>query len=586
MLYTTSDITEFAPLVKPPAPAAAVAPIEAAAWSDDLRERLELAIEADPRLGRTWRKERASLNDDSDTGYAMALANALVAADWTDAEVVAGLRKWWSANSTKFKSASWYAHTAAKARGWEADGDAEPGSVGVTTTEQPAPQKPEPAPWPELHPDALYGLLGEIVREIEPHTEADHVAVLVHLLVACGAALNRGPHQRVEATIHPCNLFAALVGETSKGRKGTAWDLGRYLLNDADPRFIGDCVDSGVVSGEGIIWRVRDAVYETFVPKATAANPQPEPEQRLKDPGVDDKRLLIIEPELASVFKASARDSNTTSPTLRAAWDAGGVLRTMAKNSNTAATGAHISLIGHITETELRRLLDSTEIANGLANRVLWFLVRRSKLLPDGGRFLEEVDARYWSGRLRDALEQGRKISALRRDSQAADLWREVYPTLSCDRPGLIGAISNRAEAQALRISGLYAILDQSGLIREVHLRAALAVVAHSEMSVRRIWGDAFGDPVMDTIFDALRRAGDDGLSRNEIRDLFSRHQPAHAVSRALEQLQTWGRADVTRVPTKGRPREVWKVKALSALSAQAHDKTQSSTPYRMLMGG
>lgn len=48
-------------------------------------------------------------------------------------------------------------------------------------------------------------------------------------------------------------------------------------------------------------------------------------------------------------------------------------------------TGAHISLIGHITKQELLARLDDTSKANGFANRFLWALVKRSKCLPEGG---------------------------------------------------------------------------------------------------------------------------------------------------------------------------------------------------------
>ncbi len=37
-------------------------------------------------------------------------------------------------------------------------------------------------PWQELAAEALHGLAGEFVNTIEPHTEADPVALLVQLL--------------------------------------------------------------------------------------------------------------------------------------------------------------------------------------------------------------------------------------------------------------------------------------------------------------------------------------------------------------------------------------------------------------------
>src|SRR5216683_7570071 len=81
--------------------------------------------------------------------------------------------------------------------------------------------------WPVLDSDALHGLAGDFVRTIEPHSEADPVGVLVQFLVGVGSVIGRGPHFRAEADEHHLNLFAVLVGATSKGRKGTA--LGHVL---------------------------------------------------------------------------------------------------------------------------------------------------------------------------------------------------------------------------------------------------------------------------------------------------------------------------------------------------------------------
>jgi hypothetical protein len=41
---------------------------------------------------------------------------------------------------------------------------------------------------------ALYGLPGDVVATLDPHTEADPSAVLVSFLVAFGAAVGPGPH--------------------------------------------------------------------------------------------------------------------------------------------------------------------------------------------------------------------------------------------------------------------------------------------------------------------------------------------------------------------------------------------------------
>src|SRR5262245_51970520 len=58
---------------------------------------------------------------------------------------------------------------------------------------EPPPEAPAPA-WPDsLDTAAYHGLAGNIVRTIEPASEADPAALLVQTLVAFGNAIGRGP---------------------------------------------------------------------------------------------------------------------------------------------------------------------------------------------------------------------------------------------------------------------------------------------------------------------------------------------------------------------------------------------------------
>jgi hypothetical protein len=70
---------------------------------------------------------------------------------------------------------------------------------------------------------AYHGLTGDIVRTIAPQSEAAPEAILAQMLAAFGNIVGRGPFYHVEGDKHSTNLFFVLVGETSKGRKGTSW---------------------------------------------------------------------------------------------------------------------------------------------------------------------------------------------------------------------------------------------------------------------------------------------------------------------------------------------------------------------------
>lgn len=408
-------------------------------------------------------------------------------------------------------------------------------------------QWPEPPSGP-----AYYGLAGDIVALIEPHTEADPVAILVQLLTGAGNMIGRSAFFVAEADEHYTNLFALLVGRTSKGRKGSS--LGQTLkpLTSVDPEWI-KRKHSGLSSGEGLIWSVRDAIekQEPQRDKGHITGYQ----KIIVDDGVTDKRLLVVEPEFAQTLKVASREANTLSPIIRQAWDCGD-LRTMTKNSPAVATGAHISIIGHVTREELRRNLNTTEASNGFANRFLWVCVARSRCLPDGGQ-LETVDFGESVRRLANAITFARGVGRMTRDDEARTLWHEVYPDLSEGKPGLFGAVTSRAEAQVGRLACIYALLDCSAIVRLPHLQAALALWKYCEASARFIFGDALGDPVADEILRALREAPA-GLTRTDIRDLFGRNRSAREVGSALATLTEHGCAYSRSELTEGRPAQRW----------------------------
>lgn len=407
------------------------------------------------------------------------------------------------------------------------------------------PAGPENA-WPEpMAEPAFHGLAGEFVRLVEPHTEADSAALLVQLLVAVGNVVDRGPHVLVGADRHGANLAAVLVGATSRGRKGTSEGWVRALLRHVDERWADHQVRTGLSTGEGLIHAVRDATYKFGK----------DGNEQLADPGEFDKRLTAVEPEFARLLRAAGRETNTLSAQLRLAWDAPKVMRTMTRAAPLTATGAHISVIGHITLEELRRELNDVEAVNGFCNRFLWVAVRRSKLLPRGGS-LRPDDLQPLGARLAKVVAWASTRSDIERDGGFWSLWEETYPTLTADRPGLLGAVTSRAEAQVLRLALVYALLDSSQVIGRAHLEAALAVWGYCAASAAHVFGERLGDPLADAILALLPRADEGDLTRAEIFDHFGRHKRRAEIDVAIERLVTLGRVVVVREATGGRPVE------------------------------
>jgi hypothetical protein len=384
-----------------------------------------------------------------------------------------------------------------------------------------------------MRPEAYYGLAGKFVSLTLPHTEGDPVALLTQFLILFGNVIGRSAYFRVEETYHYAKDNPVIVGNSSKSRKGTAKDHVDKRFEKADPQWFKECMLSGLGSGEGLISQVRD------------------------DHTITEKRRLISEAEFASVLRVLNKKDNILSMVIRNAWD-DKPLRNITKHTNIHATNSHISIIGHITQDELHHDFKRVEMANGFGNRFLWFCVRRSKLLSQGGH-IKTVDFTDFDARLLDAINFAKGIKEVMRNQEAHDLWDRLYPTLSQEKPGLFGALTSRSEAHVVRLSLIYALLDKSSIILPEHLQAALAVWEYAEASVRYIFGEATGNKDADRIIEALRSAPQ-GLTRSAISKVFQGNITATRIDDAIEFLKHYGLLQEETSTTKGRPKTTYKV--------------------------
>jgi hypothetical protein len=379
---------------------------------------------------------------------------------------------------------------------------------------------------------------------VEPHTEADPAGLLLHFLTSFGNMVGGGPHALADGSRHPAKLNALLVGRTSRARKTTTTGQIHGVTAEVDPEWTANRVMGGIGSGEGIIAAVADT----------------------DDDAPQDKRLLVVESEFARVLAVCAREGSTASAIIREAWDSDR-LRVMTRREPLIATGVHVSLLGHITEDELRKRTTETDANNGLLNRFLFGMVRRTKLLPDGGQ-VDRGALEAFVSDLRPVLTAARKVGTLRRTPEAADLWNALYRAMADDDPGgLVGAVTARAEAQVLRLSVAYALTDGSNLITADHLTAAYAVWRYSAASAAWIFGDSIGDDVADRLLVELRKRPE-GMTGTDQQRLFGRHVPKARITDALALLERKGLARTVEEQTGGRPRRITTATASKAKEA------------------
>ncbi len=290
---------------------------------------------------------------------------------------------------------------------------------------------------------------------------------------------------------------------------------------------------------------------------------------------VTDRRLFLLSEEFASVIHVLGRETGQLFPLLRCAWD-GGDLCAHDGHRYIQATAAHISIVGHVTQSELAHHLSHFESHNGFANRCLWTNVRRSKSLPNGGSLPPEQQSAV-ARELRHTLDwvQSQNELLFSRTPAASELWNDRYDALSQGREDAYGAATSRAEAQVLRLSAIYAALDRSPLIDACHLEAALAVWDYCRASARLLFDTAPIDSTARRISQALD-VTPEGLSRVQIRGLFHRHISKERIDLALEQLLSLGLINRETSVGRGRAATLW----AKVQNPQTGTNTPETDPY------
>jgi Protein of unknown function (DUF3987) len=385
-------------------------------------------------------------------------------------------------------------------------------------------------------PPAFHGIAGDFVKTIFLHSEASAEALLFQFLVSFGNLMGRRLYTEGGGVRHYGNVYGVLVGDSSKARKGTAKAQVDLVMDQVDSQWRNG---GGLSTGEGLIHCVRDPIT---VGKG--------------DPGVSDKRLMVYEPEFVRVLATCARPENTLSAVIQDAWDRGS-MRCTTKVAPETATGAHISIIAHITQEELLTALRKTDQVNGFANRFIFIWTSRSKEIARS-RPVREIPLSPIIQNVQGALKAlPPQDTYIQFDADGWSLWEKCYHNLSVSRSGTIGGILARSEAQVLRLALIYAALDSKRYIQAEHLHAAMALWDFAEGSAELIFGESTGNAMADKILEALK-AEQGGVTRTEITRLLGNNAEKDRIEAALNLLRRGGRAHRVVEPTQGRSTERW----------------------------
>lgn len=385
--------------------------------------------------------------------------------------------------------------------------------------------------WPALMGQAaLYGLAGQVVERLWPEVESDKPSLLANFLSMAGVLFGREAWAQVGATRHYPFEFVTLIGATSRARKGTGTNLVLSVVEKVEEGFEKNRVLSGLSTGEGLIKALQD-----------------------KDEATRNQGFLVKLGEFATLLEVMKRESNTMSAALRQAWD-GERLRVLTRKEPLDADNVSLSVIAHITQSELLNKLTSTDRVNGFANRFLMLCTKRDKLLPRGGSVPNTGDLVV---AVHKVVEAAKGRGAVPRNPEAEELWSQEYARLTDGGDSVKDALCARAEAHVLRLSLIYALLDSSAEIRPEHLRAAIAFWDYCERSVEYVFGGTTGDPDRDRVMAALT-AAQRPMNNSELHAIFGNNRSADWIAAKMASLQRAGLVASAKVEGKKKTVDGW----------------------------
>lgn len=358
---------------------------------------------------------------------------------------------------------------------------------------------------PTVSDEMLYGPLRRIVEAATENSEATRSAVAASALVQFAARFGKALGTTVGDSDRTLVLYTLIVGPTGTGRKGTSGEFPRRLFELVDKLLEGgwgggllaECrrvpplrVVTGVSSGQGLIDLVRDdgVAYHRGLEREV--------------PGVEDKRLLLALSEFGQLFSAASQDASTLSMVIRDAFD-GSVLDNPTRTNPLRATGAHLSILGHITMDEFRRKTieskTSTEATNGLLNRFVVLFSRRDKLVSRpqpvplavrqalAAEIANNVHALFESN-LSD--HRSHRVVLLNFTDEAQALWDDAYKdvTSASYDSAMVAAIMGRRELHTRVIACLLAAMNGESAVGTGALRAALAWGKYGAESITKVF--------------------------------------------------------------------------------------------------
>ena len=401
--------------------------------------------------------------------------------------------------------------------------------------ERPEPMDPHAVPVPMG--------LALLLDHYRPITDAPWSSLMLASCVTASALFGTAPTLRWRGSHRP-SLFGVLVGASGYGRKGATMRVVERAWTQVDS-LLPEITTGGIASGEVLVDILNEAKTNSL------------------------GTVLIHEHEIASVLISASREGSILSQNLRKAWDGDKVDSRSRAKGRSSAFGYNAAFLGGVTPSELGKHLTANDIANGWANRFLWFHSERR----DGGFDPAADDVLAVSDRdyLRDCIQHARTLggSMLIKPLYTMTLSPEATARMEhvahlLDRPpvGSIDALRQRMPGHVIRLAMVAALLDMTAVVELEHVTFGEAMAAYAVDSMRAVFGVRVDDPVAMLILSVLAQVPDGWMNTTDLKKVTGKDYPRTMTALGVLLRENLIEREVR--PTKGRPAIGYGLRTLS----------------------
>lgn len=333
---------------------------------------------------------------------------------------------------------------------------------------------------PELRQEGFYGVIGRasliLCEGYRAHPNFTQATLMSRLAASIhkGNVVVKNGAQTTEIRINSLLIMrtgggkgmsegrASLLIEHSMSRAPSQGDDNEHTL-------FSKVHDGGIATAEGLIYELKD---------------EPHGEE-----SANDKRRCIVEEEWVNTLIKCRTNGSTLSPVIRKLFD-GGSFSPMIKHDRITSTSPHVCFVGHITPSEFLAEIKATEISNGFNNRFLTIYAVPKAVIP----FPKDLDTSSLDKVATELADAIHWCNDEKRVLEMAPCFKELWAVQAfrLDQLGppesLESKLLARAAHYALIISGLFAALEKSTLLKKEHLVAALAWIDYWQSSIRYVF--------------------------------------------------------------------------------------------------